>query len=278
MNPHLNHLRLIVRTINELHALPDNFAQRRDHLLMRTCDVFGARLGVLAIGREIEGGCTFRAKGIAGRCPAMRRGIITQLLGGGRSDGLLSRLRSRSARLATATRRQIMGDAEWYASAFYTTLIAAEGLDDSLWSVYRPAPESKEFAVMVLYQASGDGPGFGIRDAHLFNLLNDGLDWLYDPVLETAGSARENVTLPPRLDRLLTCLMSGHSEKQAARRLSISPHTVHAYVKDLYRALNVNSRSELLATAFSWSAGSSRDRAQSDGESWPALEHTSLGS
>lgn len=53
--------------------------------------------------------------------------------------------------------------------------------------------------------------------------------------------------LPPRLKQTLTCLLAGDSEKQAARRLGLSPHTVHVYVKSLYRRFGVNSRGELLA-------------------------------
>src|SRR5665213_1499629 len=45
------------------------------------------------------------------------------------------------------------------------------------------------------------------------------------------------------LDRLL----AGDSEKQIARHLGISQHTIHVYVKAVYRRFDVNSRGELLA-------------------------------
>jgi len=53
--------------------------------------------------------------------------------------------------------------------------------------------------------------------------------------------------LPPRLRDTLRCLLAGDSEKQVASRLILSPHTVHVYVKKLYKLYDVNSRSELLA-------------------------------
>ena len=53
--------------------------------------------------------------------------------------------------------------------------------------------------------------------------------------------------LPPRLQQTLTALLDGDSEKQVARRLNLSQHTVHVYVKSLYRRFNVTSRGELLA-------------------------------
>lgn len=54
-------------------------------------------------------------------------------------------------------------------------------------------------------------------------------------------------SLPPRLRQTLAGLLRGDSEKQVARSLEISPHTVHVYVKSLYRKFNVASRGELLA-------------------------------
>jgi DNA-binding CsgD family transcriptional regulator len=52
--------------------------------------------------------------------------------------------------------------------------------------------------------------------------------------------------LPRHLCLTLSCLLEGTSEKQAAARLGLSRHTVHGYVKALYRHYRVNSRAELL--------------------------------
>jgi DNA-binding CsgD family transcriptional regulator len=53
--------------------------------------------------------------------------------------------------------------------------------------------------------------------------------------------------LSPRLLQTLDALLKGQPEKQIASDLGISPHTVHDYVKVLYRKYGVNSRAELLA-------------------------------
>jgi DNA-binding NarL/FixJ family response regulator len=53
--------------------------------------------------------------------------------------------------------------------------------------------------------------------------------------------------LPPRLQQTMQSLLAGDSEKQAAARMGVSPHTVHVYVKSLYRRYNVSSRGELLS-------------------------------
>jgi len=53
--------------------------------------------------------------------------------------------------------------------------------------------------------------------------------------------------LSPRLEQTLRHLLCGDSEKQVARKLALSQHTVHVYVKALYRRFGVSSRAELLA-------------------------------
>lgn len=53
--------------------------------------------------------------------------------------------------------------------------------------------------------------------------------------------------LPPRQQQVLFRLQSGNSEKEIAWALGISRHTVHVYVKLLYRSFGVRSRGELLS-------------------------------
>ena len=54
-------------------------------------------------------------------------------------------------------------------------------------------------------------------------------------------------SISPRMRQTLERLLAGDSEKQVAQRLRLSPHTVHIYVKALYRHFDVSSRGELLA-------------------------------
>jgi DNA-binding NarL/FixJ family response regulator len=63
----------------------------------------------------------------------------------------------------------------------------------------------------------------------------------------TRRSSAKAAVLPPRLQQTLNFLLDGDSEKQVAQRLNLSPHTVHVYVKKLYRQFEVRSRAELLA-------------------------------
>ncbi len=63
-------------------------------------------------------------------------------------------------------------------------------------------------------------------------------------------------SLSPRLRQTLGRLLVGDSEKQIARHLGVSPHTVHVYVKRLYRHYKVCSRGELLALFVRNASGS----------------------
>ena len=57
----------------------------------------------------------------------------------------------------------------------------------------------------------------------------------------------DRLGLSARLRQTLEGLLAGEAEKQIAYRLELSPHTVHVYVKNLYRHFKVSSRGELLA-------------------------------
>ena len=61
------------------------------------------------------------------------------------------------------------------------------------------------------------------------------------------GQPAPAVPLSPRMRQTLERLLAGDSEKEIAVRLRLSPHTVHVYVKSLYRRFGVCSRGELFA-------------------------------
>ena len=75
--------------------------------------------------------------------------------------------------------------------------------------------------------APQNGNGHGNRNGHALPLPVEGLS--------------------PRMHQTLQRLLAGDSEKQIALRLDRSRHTVHVYVKQLYKRFGVCSRGELLA-------------------------------
>jgi LuxR family maltose regulon positive regulatory protein len=76
------------------------------------------------------------------------------------------------------------------------------------------------------------------------------LTLLARPAVQPAASPAQNdalTALAPRTRQVLERLLAGDSEKQVARALGLSPHTVHDHVKAIYRTLDVASRGELMA-------------------------------
>jgi DNA-binding NarL/FixJ family response regulator len=82
----------------------------------------------------------------------------------------------------------------------------------------------------------------------------------FDPDAPQTGDAAQSPSMPspvpgdapalpmaPRLRQTLELLLAGDSEKQIAGKLKLSPHTIHDYVKSVYRRFNVCTRAELLA-------------------------------
>lgn len=63
------------------------------------------------------------------------------------------------------------------------------------------------------------------------------------------GPQPEHEHLTERETEVLRCIAKGLTLPETARLLSLSPHTVSGYVKDIYRKLNVSSRAEAALSA-----------------------------
>ena len=161
-----------------------------------------------------------------------------------RQLAIFQRFTTLSTALTTKSREQLVGDAEWYHSDEYNVFHRSMGLDDILVSFARRDDPPGLFG-FATYRAL-DRERFGKRERRLAHLLLEELA----PGVGTTFARRQDglwASLPPRLRQTLECLLEGDSEKQVARRLGLSQHTVHQYVKALHRRFRVNSRAELLA-------------------------------
>ncbi len=105
-----------------------------------------------------------------------------------------------------------------------------------------PGQQVRFGAVNVLL--SFDGDGRGDLDSEIETV---------DP-RHIRAAKQELTPVPDRLSpaqrRVLVLLLKGLLEKQVADRLGISPHTVHNHAREIYRAYQVHSRSELLLQAL----------------------------
>ena len=110
---------------------------------------------------------------------------------------------------------------------------------------YRPMPHSHRYHWLYILRPRTDGP-FTTRQQRLLHLFHDELNRILE--LDAARTERFDPLgrLSPRLRETLNLLAEGLSEKQVARNLCCSNHTIHGYVKELHKRLNVTNRAELL--------------------------------
>lgn len=149
--------------------------------------------------------------------------------------------RRRPGERLTHTRRELMGDADWYASAFVADYQRRAGLDDFVYSVeiLGSGRVSAVTATRALRQRA-----FSDEDANLLDLFHEEYARLVEP---PRGAEEASPALSPRAREVLRELLRGGSEKEIAGALGISRETVHGYVKTIYAAHAVSTRAELLA-------------------------------
>lgn len=87
-------------------------------------------------------------------------------------------------------------------------------------------------------------PRFTPRERAIVEVMHTETAWIYGH--DRMQVAPEVLALPPRERQALQLLLSGRGESWIAEQLSISPNTVHHYVKSIYRRFGVRSRSELI--------------------------------
>jgi DNA-binding CsgD family transcriptional regulator len=244
----LSDVRGVFRLLGECRELGDDSLEWRRHLLTRLCHSIGSSVGItteagladprwpMKLQEPVDVGFTDSAERAVWlefqRNPDNFR------------NPLLSRILALPTRLSTLTREQVVEDRVWYRCAAFNDYFRRANHDDGLWSRLR-LPGLNHVHMVTLHRRVGDR-GFGPRDRRLLHLLHLELGPLLGTALAPAGEPGP-AGLPPRSRQTLESLLRGDSEKETARRLGLSVHTVHEYVTALYRHFGVCSRAELLA-------------------------------
>jgi DNA-binding CsgD family transcriptional regulator len=146
-------------------------------------------------------------------------------------------------------RREEMVDRSWYRSDHYNLFRRAVGAGESLYCHVRT--RGRYFRIGIIREPRDRA--YSDRDVQVMKLFHENLASVYlvGPSSTAEATTRADdpglPTIPPRLRPVLHCLLQGDAEKQIARKLGLSRHTVHEYAKILYRTLAVTTRGELLA-------------------------------
>jgi DNA-binding CsgD family transcriptional regulator len=93
----------------------------------------------------------------------------------------------------------------------------------------------------------GPGPDFSDRDRDLLTVLRPHLQQAY---LDAERRRHPTPQLTARQRELLHLVAAGHTNAQIARRLGISEGTVRTHLENIYRLLQVSSRTAAVTRAF----------------------------
>ena len=246
----LSDVRALLRLCNLLHETDPEPALRKRRLLQGLCALTGADDASAQVAAFTRAG------------PAATPAVISVVHSGGESG---PRHGGGSGRQAD---RAGVGPPPW---ALFRRHMASGAVDDP-GGVGWCAPESVSAAARPLHRAgrptghsvysflrlSDAGvlgcltlrrapgrPRFSNRDRAIACVLHAAAAWVYRAdVMLASPDAR---ALSPRQRETLRHLLAGHSEKQIAADMGLSPNTIHTYAKALHRHFGVSTRGELLA-------------------------------
>jgi DNA-binding CsgD family transcriptional regulator len=238
--------------IGECRELGDDAVRWREHMFQKLCRLVGADIGM---GGEMGGYRAGRLRGIGTadwgwESGFDRAGWLRSLANFAQDPLAVPELTLYGSRLAEEdgvclSRQDYIPDDEWYPSDQYQTCYSTAGVDRTLFCFRELPGAPDEFSGLLLSRAKGSRDYSGrdravVRDAHalLAPLVGGALARFSEP---------SPAALPPRVRQVLKCLLEGDGDKQVARRLGISPHTVNVHTKAIFRHFGVQSRAELLA-------------------------------
>lgn len=233
-------VRAMFRLEGELGELPPGSDEQRRHALVGLTSLVGAQVAIWGVfGKLVEDNGVIRTAIHLGWNSDRERQAYDDYLRGGQDtlpDPCVERVgQAINPPVCTLTRPQLMSDREWYRDAHVQEWRRPCSVDAFMHSV-RVHPT--EGYVISLHRPWGARP-FTERERQLVDIFHR----------ESRALAPRDPgpKLSPHLDKTLRALLRGLSEKEVAAELGLSPHTVHEYVKALYRRLGVTSRAELFA-------------------------------
>jgi DNA-binding CsgD family transcriptional regulator len=235
-----------LRLAGELRELPRGSKAQQEHALLGLSALVGAQVGLwLSVGLSPRGLVIESAvdRGWSGEA---ERATFLRFFHGEQQrsiDPSMAPLaEAMSGPFCTVTREQLVSDRLWYRSDHVQEMRRAARVDSFLYAVAIPGEGGMR--CISLHRAWGER-AFSERERRLVDVFHRECAFLHAPPSGLGEALLHG--LSPRLADTLRGLARGRSEKQVADDLHLSPHTVHEYVKALYRHFGVQSRSELLA-------------------------------
>jgi len=233
-------VRAMLQLEGELGELPAGSDEQRRHALLGLSALVGAQVAIWGVfGKLVEDNGFLSAAIHLGWSGDRERDAYEEYLRESQAtlpDPCIERVAlAISAPVCTFIRPQLMSDRAWYRDEHVQRYRRGCSIDPFMHSVrvHRDAGY-----VISLHRPWGARP---------FTERERGLVDLFHRESRALAPRERGPRLSPALDKTLRALLRGLSEKEAAAELGLSPHTVHEYVKALYRRFGVTSRAGLFA-------------------------------
>ena len=242
----------LIRIAGEAAELPQVAQRRREHVLASLCELCDADKAVYAqftFDPVTQQWNTVRGRTQLFRTPASElRELSFFYERNFPRDPVIDLVAKEAAEVVVATPHDYFSDDEWRRTDHFNL-------------VRRPAQIAEQLYAGVMIGAVRHSLGlhrrdtrrFGVREREIVAALLKQAGRL---LLDTPETGEASIAmLPPRLVPVLRRLLTGDSEKEAARALGLTPHTIHTYAKHIYRLMGTSSRAELMARFVTLPAG-----------------------
>ena len=138
---------------------------------------------------------------------------------------------------------------QWHSTGMYQDCCRPYGIEHELMLCLPASPgwTAGPGRTLRLVFLRGPGPDFSGRHSDLLTVLRPHLHQAY---LDAERRRHPTPRLTARQRELLKLVAAGHTNTQIARRLGISEGTVRTHLENIYRLLQVSSRTAAVTRAF----------------------------
>jgi DNA-binding CsgD family transcriptional regulator len=141
-------------------------------------------------------------------------------------------------------RSDVVPRAEWQRRDLWYFFDRPKGVQDGLW-LWLDVPGEAMLRRILLGTRRRDG--FRDRDLRVLELLTPHLIRLYTRAAVRRQTPRGLEVLTPREREVMALVAAGRTNRETARYLWISPHTVRAHLENIFEKLEVTTRAAAVA-------------------------------
>jgi DNA-binding CsgD family transcriptional regulator len=138
----------------------------------------------------------------------------------------------------------VVGRAEWQRRELWHFIDRPRGIEDRLW-LWLAVPGDPVLRRILVCTRRLDG--FRDRDLRVLELLTPHIIRLYARAAMRREVPRGLEMLTPREREVIALVAAGRTNRETARYLWISPHTVRAHLENIFEKLEVTSRAAAVA-------------------------------